>query len=272
MSYAVVIPTFNRMKTVSRAIRSALHWRDCGVDLEIIIIDDASTDKTVDSLREEFNASLDAGVMKLICLPANRGVAGAKNAGALVSQREWIIFLDSDDEFVANASESTVKEIETHGDADVIFMRCQDGETSELVGSMRDPGYLDRRAIFRPGLPGEPMVIVKREAFIRFLFPEDLRGCESLAFKRMAFSGCRLWLSDISARIYHQYDTGRLSTGAGFRNRYRFLAIYHFRTLRFCREMGIILTLKSLAKSVYYIAMHYNWEYILKKQYRILPI
>jgi len=83
----VVITTFNRSHLLPRAIESA---RGAGSDLEIIVVDDASTDDT----REVCSHLPD---IKYIRLEKNGGLANARNVGIAESSSDFISFLDDDD-------------------------------------------------------------------------------------------------------------------------------------------------------------------------------
>ena len=63
---SVVIPTYNRRDLAAQAVRSALHLSDF-CDVEVIIIDDQSSDNTVDLLLREFHGQLEEGLVKLVC-------------------------------------------------------------------------------------------------------------------------------------------------------------------------------------------------------------
>jgi hypothetical protein len=88
-----VIPTRDRWPLLSAAaLRGALVQE--GVDHEVIVVDDGSTDDTADQL-----AAL-AGVeprLRVIRHESSRGVAQARNAGVAAARGEWIAFLDDDD-------------------------------------------------------------------------------------------------------------------------------------------------------------------------------
>ncbi len=88
---SVVIPTFNREHVLREAIESALAQRHR--DLEIIVIDDGSSDATQDLVARVYGD--DARV--LYRYQTNAGVAAARNAGLRIARGEYIAFLDSDD-------------------------------------------------------------------------------------------------------------------------------------------------------------------------------
>ncbi|HSS18902.1 MAG TPA: glycosyltransferase family 2 protein [Pyrinomonadaceae bacterium] len=84
---SIIIPTHSRPQQLPRAVESA---RAAGVNVEIIVVDDASQDETAAVCRE-------LSGIKYIRLERNQGVAGARNVGILASSSEFIAFLDDDD-------------------------------------------------------------------------------------------------------------------------------------------------------------------------------
>lgn len=83
----VIIPTHNRPHLLPRAVESA---RAAGTDVEVIVVDDASTDQTATVCR-----NLEG--IRHIRLERNQGVAGARNVGILASTGKYVAFLDDDD-------------------------------------------------------------------------------------------------------------------------------------------------------------------------------
>lgn len=93
---SIILPTYNSQNTVIRAISSCL---DSINDIEIIVVDDGSTDQTVSVVKQKYSALIKKNKIKLIS--ANHGGAGnARNIGMDNAFGEWIMFLDSDDEFL----------------------------------------------------------------------------------------------------------------------------------------------------------------------------
>ena len=91
MNISVIIPTYNRASTLERAIQSVLDQTFPA--LEIVVVDDASTDHTPEIL-EKYSDRI-----KVITNGSNSGVSFARNAGIQVARGDWIAFLDSDDEW-----------------------------------------------------------------------------------------------------------------------------------------------------------------------------
>lgn len=90
MNISVIIPTYNRLHQIGRAIRSVLNQSYPAQ--EILVVDDGSTDATCARIEVDFPE------VKLI-RQTNQGVSAARNAGIAASCGDWIAFLDSDDEW-----------------------------------------------------------------------------------------------------------------------------------------------------------------------------
>lgn len=88
MRISVIIPSYNRLDSLKRAVHSVLD-QDCAVD-ELIVVDDGSTDGTANYIRHNFPH------IKLI-QQTNQGVSAARNAGIKLAKYDWIALLDSDD-------------------------------------------------------------------------------------------------------------------------------------------------------------------------------
>ena len=92
---SVVIPAFNAEATIGWAIASA--GRQTEQRLEIIVVDDASSDRTSAIVAEA--AEADARI-RLLRQPVNAGPAAARNRGIADAKGEWIALLDADDSYL----------------------------------------------------------------------------------------------------------------------------------------------------------------------------
>src|SRR6266550_1899492 len=86
----VVIPTRDRRAIAPRAVRCALGQHD--VRLEVIVIDDGSTDGTAAAVEELADPRL-----RVVRHERPRGVANARNRGIELAEGEWVALLDDDD-------------------------------------------------------------------------------------------------------------------------------------------------------------------------------
>ena len=97
MKISVVIPTFNRIRLVARAIDSVL--KQSLNPYEIIVVDDGSDDGTSEMIQNKYKS------IKLI-QQQNNGVSAARNKGIEHAKGDWIGLLDSDDEWTEKKLEN----------------------------------------------------------------------------------------------------------------------------------------------------------------------
>lgn len=132
MLVSIVVPTYNSCSTVKRAIKSIPFLKD----IEVIVVDDGSTDntlKTLDFLKKKYPLS----IIKTL----HRGAAGARNEGIKCAHGKYILFLDSDDTFKLTLIKSNILEILKGYDYDVININSRikkdtaasDGEKGKLL-------------------------------------------------------------------------------------------------------------------------------------------
>jgi glycosyltransferase involved in cell wall biosynthesis len=104
---SVVIPTYNRAAGVRKAVESVLAQTVTG--LEVIVVDDGSSDDTGKTLREAFGDRI------RYYAQANQGASVARNGGIEQARGEWIAFLDSDDLWEKDKLEWQLKALERFG-------------------------------------------------------------------------------------------------------------------------------------------------------------
>jgi glycosyltransferase involved in cell wall biosynthesis len=96
---SVVIPTYNRATLVQQAVRSALE--QTLPPLEIICVDDASTDATGEAL--EALSRREPGRVRAIRHERNQGAAATQNTGVAAAQGDWVCLLGDDDLLLPHA-------------------------------------------------------------------------------------------------------------------------------------------------------------------------
>lgn len=102
---SVIIPVHNRAVMVRQAIRSV--QAQSGSDVELLVVDDGSTDGTAKRIRNHFP---DLPVIR----QDHRGVSAARNRGILKSSGEFIAFLDSDDLFLPPKCRAQAEFLQQH--------------------------------------------------------------------------------------------------------------------------------------------------------------
>lgn len=196
---SVVIPTYNSAHFLLKAVSSvqAQQWPT----LEIIVVDDGSTDDTPAVLRK---LSQKEGVR---CIrQENAGPAAARNRGIRESRGEWIAFLDDDDYWFPRKLE---KQFRALAEQDGDFAYCgvivvdDDNQTVSTLPAVARESLLND--LVWGNLLSTPTVIVRRSLFDQTgLFDEMLRTGEDWdLWLRLAANGRGVCVSEPLVAVHH---------------------------------------------------------------------
>lgn len=123
---SVIIPVFNREQYLPETIESCLEQTD--VNLEIIIVDDGSSDRSVTVANHYAAANSNITVL---CSEQNKGQCYARNLGLSKAKGEYVKFLDSDDLLLPQAIKRQV-DCALSFEADLCIGQCQGFWDEEL--------------------------------------------------------------------------------------------------------------------------------------------
>ncbi len=171
VTVTVIIPAHNAAAYLKQAVDSALGQR--GVDVEVIVIDDGSTDETWDVMKGYGDAIRTARVVK-------GGPYKARNHGARLAAGVWLAFLDADDEWLPD---KLAKQLAlTEDGTEFVYTDCINfGEATHHKERESDSQRLWEGDVFEPLLLANfitlSSVLISRTAFERLGgFSEDLLG------------------------------------------------------------------------------------------------
>lgn len=178
---SVVIPVFNGAKTIKRAIDSVLiqqHVPDT-FDLEVIVVDDGSTDNIIETL-------IPYGKKIKLIGQSNQGTGAARNTGIKASSGKYIAFLDSDDMWLSNKIQTQLKIFQKNPEVGLVaggteFIN-EDGR-SVRISSVKRKGWLTKELLYGNFIVAST-VMVKRSLINQFevLFRPDLPCDEDWEF------------------------------------------------------------------------------------------
>jgi glycosyltransferase involved in cell wall biosynthesis len=203
---SVVIPTYNRAPLVVRAIRSVL--AQTVSDIEVIVVDDASTDGTRDAV-----AQIDDPRLQFVRLTKNARQSRAMNEGIARARADWVAFLDDDDEWLPNKLEAQLARLEQVPDASAVYCRCY-AQTSEGLRPPRPRTELPEGditdALLRQALVITPSAYLVRRAALLEVggFDEALIAAQDLdLWLRVSQAGHRFVIvAEPALVIYHAED------------------------------------------------------------------
>lgn len=171
-SISVVIPTYNYGRFLARAISSVLEQTH--PVLEIIVVDDGSTDNT-----REVAQGFGDRIQYLY--KENRGSSAARNAGIRIARGEWIGFLDADDAWVPEKNAKVRELLQEHPEAVMIYHPHVLLSDEGPVGYRRaaEPDELFPELLYHNFISGGSSALVRRSVLLDLGgFDESLQAVE----------------------------------------------------------------------------------------------
>ncbi|MDH4231605.1 MAG: glycosyltransferase family 2 protein [Nitrospirota bacterium] len=205
---SIIIPVFNSEKTIGRTLESLKSLSaKSRQSAEVIIIDDGSTDRSVEIVMS-WEGELPL-LQVVLVRQKNMGTSVARNTGLMRARGEWIFFLDADDELAFDP----VPFIEQHADA------------SCLAFSVRFCKNMRRRGMLRPVLLGhrnfvdvftarnafQPSNLIFRREFLDSLFDPSFLYLEDWLFwiqNPRVFEKMKIF-PDVTSAIVHSHGANK---------------------------------------------------------------
>lgn len=210
MKISVIIPVYNVEKYLRRCLESIINqtYRD----LEIIIIDDGSTDHSK-KICEEFEKK-DKRI--LLIKQENGGLSKARNTGINYAGGDYITFVDSDD-FINKNMINVMQKLAKENDADIVCVNMlnvddrfderflYETENSYKVYKKNCADMLFERKVFNYS----PAKLYKKELFSDIRFPEG-HVYEDVATSYLLFDRCRIFVKSEYNYYYYYKRPGSI--------------------------------------------------------------
>jgi len=171
---SVIIPCFNSEAHIEETVESVLAQTHESV--ELIVVDDGSTDKTVSIIRNY------GSKLRLIC-QKNQGVCSARNKGLQAASGDYVCFMDHDDYWYPEKLAKQIKAFSEHPEVGAVY-------TSFIVWSANEKGVFPKPDSFhRESIPDD--IDPEYSGWIYHHFLIDCWMLTSTAmFRRTTFSLC----------------------------------------------------------------------------------
>ena len=241
---SVVMPVHNGEKYIRQAVDSVF---DQGVSLELLVIDDLSSDHTPDVLsaymgREDF---------RYFRNEKQTGAAGSRNRGVQQARGAFVAFLDADDWWAPGKLKAQLEAIEQSGAVLCSTgreMMNADGSSAGKIISVQET--LTYRDLLRHNSINCSSVLVRREAMLRYPMEHDSDSHEDYITWLRILKNC-----GDAVGIHEPYLKYRLSEGGKSRNKMKSAAM----TYRVYRYAGLGRFRSLLCFCSY--AIHGVWKY-----------
>ena len=218
---SVVIPTYNRVAYLSRAITSVLK-QSYPVN-EIILVDNGSTDQTLGFIKKNFT-NIKVLVEKI------RGVSFARNMGIKNCKNEWIAFLDSDDEWIKDKIEKQFSLLEKSNFNYHFIHTNEIWIKNGILKNQKKKHFKMGGYIFEDCLDickiSPSSVLIKKELFNKYgLFDSKFKVCEDYELWLRIASKIKIGYIDEPLIKKHGGHKGQLSEKYWGIDRYRIKAL-----------------------------------------------
>ncbi len=242
---SVVIPAYNRERTIARSIESVLS--QSYQDFEIIVVDDCSQDNT-----KHIVSNMRSDRIRYIRLPENRGAGAARNAGAKAARGEYIAFQDSDDVWRPDKLEIQVHQTLQNKAAISIGRMSRNGysaDEAKIIPPLeQSAGLVARADILKGNIVGMPTLLIKTDAMLEEPFDESLRYCEDAEWSfRISSKYDFLLIDDVLVDVYLRKDSVTVVNQSFQRNYYEKILTYDQSTFDLVPDLQI-MALEGLAK------------------------
>lgn len=135
---SIIITTRNRPHLLPRAVQSA---QTSGRDVEIVVVDDASSDQTAEVCKG-------LSGINYVRVEHNQGAARAREIGLIASRGEYLSFLDDDDTRLADSLDAQIEALESDPQAGLIYGRAILGDQDGTPGSRHYPSECPSGDVF----------------------------------------------------------------------------------------------------------------------------
>lgn len=132
VAFSVLMPTYNRSRSIAPAINSIL--RQEHRNFELIVIDDGSTDDTAELIARLYPNEIADGRLRYVKLPENVGVCNARNIGASYARNPWVAYADSDNEARPYFLNMVANAITENKEADAFYGQIFLPRTGRTIG------------------------------------------------------------------------------------------------------------------------------------------
>ena len=214
---SVIMPVLNGERFIDQALQSVVD--QTYTDLELVVIDDGSTDGTpvrVDSFRDRIQIAY-------VRHEARQGIARSVNDGLAHARGDFIAFLDHDDAWLPDFLQTQIDHLTRHPDVGMVH---SDFQTIDTDGNVIEESVAARRGRQRPSGHVFPQlfidsfivansVLVRRECFTRLGgFDESLHWGDYHMWLRVALHYKVDYVDRVLTR-YRQHDTQSTRASAG---------------------------------------------------------
>lgn len=223
---SIIVPVYNSEKYLRECLNSIMTDNHL---IEIILVDDGSTDRSADICDEYVKKANNIRVFHLI----NEGVSAARNFGIRHSNGKWIWFIDSDDFITTNAIKIIIENIKLYK-PDVMIFKYGNISKNHLYQNTKYGQLIDKKeainSLILPEYATFPWNKIFRKKILiqnKIRFPKNMIMCEDMEFCYKVYDNAYkfLLIPSILYSYRQNYDSVSFSTK---RKRYKDAAVANY--------------------------------------------
>ena len=148
VSLSIIIPVYKVEHYICRCLDSLMSQQIPQVEIECLLIDDASPDGSMDLAREMIAKYVGAIRFRILSCEVNLGPSMVRNRGIGEANGDYVFFLDSDDHLFPNSLSYLVSQLQEHPEVDVVIgngINNKDG--SIMMPHLYEPLFINNTCI-----------------------------------------------------------------------------------------------------------------------------
>jgi len=209
---SVVIPCYNYAHFLPDAVKSALSQQQEGLEVEIIVVDDGSTDDTA-TVAQGFGSTI------RYIHQENQGLSAARNTGIRAARGDFLVFLDADDVLTSGTLASQLANFAAHSELDISvclsLQTVQDKDIPDKYSCYLWPlksAHLDMHLCHSVISPIHAFMVRAEVARDIGFFNPDLKACEDQDYwLRCASLGKRMGINPDGLVIYRLHNSSLIN-------------------------------------------------------------
>lgn len=221
LSLSIIIPVYKVERYICRCLDSLMSQQIPQLEIECLLIDDASPDGSMDLAREMIAKYVGAIHFRILSNEDNHGLSMVRNRGILEANGDYVFFMDSDDHLFPDSLSYLVSMLQKHPETDVVIgngINTKDG--SKMLPHLHEPLFINNPSIFLQRLLRRQiylqawnklirrsLLIEKKLFFINGILYED----ESWSFRLFSCASSVLLLPQLTY-IYEYIPTSIVNT------------------------------------------------------------
>lgn len=196
MKVSIIVPVYKVEEYVLRCFES-IASQDF-TNLEVIFVDDASTDSSIDIVSRAINEYSGPIEFKVVTHDKNSGLSAARNSGIDVATGQYIYFLDSDDELSDSKAISKFVKCAEQTKADVVVGNHENiKETGSYISKYKTYKHLHNQDFVKSFVKGDIPVTAWNKLIAKQLFDKGLRFKEGILNEDELFAYHLLFLNPV---------------------------------------------------------------------------